>query len=354
MLYGDGMTGSDHGNMQGMSCVHCCRRPHVTTKRSSGRLSLLLQRDSADVECWVGRWRLMVNFKARLFDAMVMFTPDSLLAPVAAGTLRGPKYSRLLVNPKERRAQRNVAHVSAHVLDILPPVTNRNDNEACDLAVNVYARTRLHYSLVANNLHAVVGDSISVQVKADVLQGNANPSRTFARMISPVNDIAALAPKLNPNKINPDDLNREQQTPKFDFAKALAEAERRDRKIAAHKDQLMTVAIHDDGLLHVHIEKAPVAGPYNVSIYIEGDYCPDHDTAPGPGGADGHDHSARSHSHGGDSGGNDAKSECGPDCVRESFTRLLTAQVPVTRDKRQPATASKVKQGRKKGGKSKR
>ena len=59
------------------------------------------------------------------------------------------------------------------VLDVMPPGTNRNNNEACDLAVNVYARTRLRYSLVADNLRAAVGDGVSIQIKADVLQGNA-------------------------------------------------------------------------------------------------------------------------------------------------------------------------------------
>lgn len=350
MVYGDGTTPSGHGDMEGMGCAHCCRRPHVTAKRSSGRLSLVLQRDSADAACWVGKWRMMVSFKARTLDAMVMFTPDSLLAPVGAGTLRGPKYSRLLVNPKERRAQRNIAHVSANVLDILPVGTNRNSNDACDLAVNVYARTRLRYSIVANNLLPAVGDSISLQVKADVLQGNATTGRAFARMISPVNDITAIGRKLNPKKINPDDLNRDQQTPKFDPARALAEAERKDRKISGHIDQQMTVAVHDNGPLHVHIEEAKVAGPYHVSIYIEGDYCPEHDEAPGSG----HEHSDTSHRHSGDSAGNGSKSECSSDCVRESFVRLLTALVPVAGSKKRPAVKSKVKRGGKQGGASKR
>jgi len=350
MAYGDGATASGHSHTQGMGCAHCCRRPHVTANRSSGRLSLLLQRDSADAECWVGKWRLMVSFKARMFDAMVMFTPDSLLKPVTAGTLRGPKYSRLLVNPKERRAQRNIRHASANVLDILPVSTNNSDKEACDLAVNVYARTRLRYSLVANTLSAVVGDSISIQVKADVMQGNVATGRAFARMISPANDIAKLVSKLKSKKVNPDDLNRDQQTPKFDAAIALAEAEKKSRKISRHIDQQMKVAVHDEGPLHVHIEKAEVAGPYNLAVYIEGDYCPDHDDAPGSG----HEHSAAPHVHGGGTGGHESKSECGPDCTREPFVRLLTTQVPVREPDRQATAASKAKSPGKKGGKSKK
>lgn len=348
IIYGDGDMDSGHGKMEEMGCSHCCRRPHVTAKRSNGRLSLMLQRDSADAECWVGRWRMMASFKARRMDAMVMFTPDSLMAPVAAGTLRGPKYSRLLVNPKQRQAQRNIAHVSANVLDIVPVGANRNDDDACDLAVNIYARTRLRYSLVADNLHAAAGDSVSIEVQADVLQGNATTGRTFARMISPKNDIAALAARLNPKKIDPDQLNRDRQSPRFDAAKVLAKAERKNRKIYSHNDQQMTVAVHNkNGPLHVHIEKAPVAGPYNLSLYIEGDYCPEHDTAAGSGG---HVHTAAKHKHG---GAKPSQSECGPDCTRESFTRILTAQVPVAPSRR-GAAKPKEMQGKRKNGKSKR
>ena len=74
--------------------------------------------------------------------------------------------------------------------------------------MNVYARTRLRSSLMADNLRAAVGDGIVVQVEAVTLRGNATVNRAFARMISPVTDIAALAAKLNPNKIDPDEMRR--------------------------------------------------------------------------------------------------------------------------------------------------
>jgi hypothetical protein len=351
MVYGDGAMAAGHGGMEGMGCAHCCRRPHVTAKRSSGRLSLLLNRDSADAGCWVGRWRLMASFKARVLDAMVMFTPDNLLAPVAAGTLRGPKYSRLLVGPKQRRAQRSVARVSAGVFDMVPPGTNRNDNEACDLAVNVYARTRLRYALVADNLRAAVGDSVSVQVRADVLRGTATTGRALARLISPVNDLAALGARLNAAKVSSDALNRNQRTPRFDAARALAEAERKDRKISGHRDQQMTVAVHDEGPMHVHIEKMPVAGAYNLSVYIEGEYCPDHDAAPAAGG---HSHSVHAPARTRARGGEAPQAQCDPDCARERFVRLLTTLVPVMRARRPVAAASRRKRGRGKARRARR
>jgi hypothetical protein len=140
-------------------------------------------------------------------------------------------------------------------------------------------------------------------------------------MISPVNDLAALAARLNPRKINPDELNRDQQTPKFDTATALARAERKAPRISAHRDEQMTVVAHHDGPLHVHMEQARVAGPHHLAVYIEGDYCPDHETASG---SHGHNHAAHGHA------AHASQSKCDPDCVREHFSRLLTTLVPVT------------------------
>ena len=350
MVYGDGAGAAGHSHSEGTGCSHCCRKPHVTARRANGRLTVLLQRDSAERECWVGRWRLMVSFRARVFDAMVMFTTDTLMAPVTAGTMRGPKYSRLLVDPKKRVAQRNIAQVSANVLDVLPVGSNHNDGEACDLTVNVYARTRLRYSLVADNVRAAVGDSISVNLQADVLQGNAATGRALARMVSPATDIAALAPRLKLRRMNLDSLNRDQQTPRFDTARALAELEKSDRKISGHVDQQMKVAIHDQGPLHIHVEKAPVAGAYNLAVYIEGDYCPEHDSMDAPGS---HDHSATTHTHGGGGGGSTSSTKCGPGCVRESFTRLLTTQLPVTGSAQRATPAVQATRTQKKGRKAK-
>lgn len=47
---------------------------------------------------------------------------------------------------------------------------------------------------------------------------------------------------------------------------------------------------NEKGPLHIHIQKASTAGPYNMSIYIEGEYCPDHDLAAESGHDDNHNH----------------------------------------------------------------
>jgi hypothetical protein len=137
--YGDGGLPMHMGRgHMGFGCV-----PDVTATRGTGRLSLVMQHDSADDDCWVGTWRLIVAYKARLLDAMVMPTVAELLWPVAAGPSRGPRYSRLLVPPGQRVATRNVLDARpANRLDTVSLSTNRNDWQARNAVINVYGRTR--------------------------------------------------------------------------------------------------------------------------------------------------------------------------------------------------------------------
>jgi hypothetical protein len=81
---------------------HVGRSPRATVRRRRGRLSLFLQRDSADDSAWVGTWTLLVAWRARIADAMVMLDPGDLIFPVSAGPVRGPRYARLLT-PFQRR-----------------------------------------------------------------------------------------------------------------------------------------------------------------------------------------------------------------------------------------------------------
>jgi hypothetical protein len=65
MIYGDAI-----GHRM-MAMDHTCL-VDVTATRSDGRLTLVLQRDLADDDCWIGAWRLMVAYRTRQLDAMLM------------------------------------------------------------------------------------------------------------------------------------------------------------------------------------------------------------------------------------------------------------------------------------------
>lgn len=336
LVFGDGLhgavppAGSHHGmgGMGGMGggsaggCGHCCRPPHATVRRGSGRLSLVLQRDGTDDACWVGRWSLMVAYRARGMDAMVMFSPDTLMAPTAAGAVRGPRHARLLVEPKARAPQRSVPHVAAHPLDTVPPGTNRNTEAVCSMVVNISAQTRLRVQLVADAPLAVVGGKVSVQVLPDLLAGTAQPLRAFARSVAPRTDVAALADRLNPKHTPPDKLDRAKQRPLFDAALALAKAERESPDLAALDDLQQPVAVHG-GPAHVHLDALKVPGPLHLTVYLEGDYLPDGATSA----PDTHPHAAAAagpgmdHEHGGGAPAAGVR--------RERYSRLLSTMVPV-------------------------
>ena len=279
----------------GIGCKH---PPRATVRRARGRLTVLLQRDHAEAACWVGHWQLVVAWRARRLDALVSFPIDSLLAPSGAGTLRGPRYARLLTSPKARLSQRNVAHPAAHAFDTLPPGTNRNNEAACDIAVNVYARTRLRYELVPERTGLRVGDALSLRVQPTVLQGSAQTHRAFARLVAPAFDVGPLAAQLNPRGIPADALARGRQAPRFDAALALAAAERKLPKLAERHDSMLAMEPQKDGSLQVQAGKAEVPGAHHVAVWIEGEY---HPVPPAPG-----DRVARG----------------------ERFTRLLTTMVP--------------------------
>ena len=101
MAFGDA-PGHSHGYMSQHDCL-----PDVTSC-GNGRLTLVLQLNNTDDTCWVGNWHLMVSFKARTFDAMVMPVIGDLILPVSAGPVHGSRFARLLLAPKAREATRNL------------------------------------------------------------------------------------------------------------------------------------------------------------------------------------------------------------------------------------------------------
>ncbi len=313
MAYGD--AGShDHGH--GHSC-HCHCRPDVTATRERARLSLVLQRNNADAACWVGKWRVMVAYKARRLDAMMMPTIGDLLVPVSAGTVRGPRFAKLLQSPTPRAATRNFAAAPVNRLDHRPVSANKNGAEACNAVVNIYSRTRLRVELSPRGALFEAGTALTIDLKPDVLQGNITLFRTLGRVIAPARDLPALS-SLTKNNIPREARIEGAETP-YDAAKVLALLERRSPAMTRRRDEELALVTHG-GDVHAHIEKTEIAGPYHVGIYVDGEYCPEH----GQGAAHGHGHHGASHqpaaghAHAGDGG------VCGPGCTPERFIRILS------------------------------
>lgn len=331
--YADGV-GHQHATTAG----HGDRSPHVTVRRGTGRLSLVVQRNSAPSSAWVGTWRLMAAYRAQDLDGMTMPDLGELLFPVSAGPVRGPRFARLLAEPGARQAARSVVGAPpAHRLDVPSVSTNRSDRQACHLVVNIYARTQLRIGLAPRKQERVVGAPLTVDIGADVLAGNAAVTRGLARLVAPVHDLRARMAQLDPSEIPQSARLTGSTALRYDPALVLATLERGDPDLARQRDEEVLVVRHGDGPMHVHIEDTGAPGVYSVGVYVEGTYCPDHDTAAtgrSPehehDSAPGHDqhqaqHQAQDqHQDHGPAGGGDG---CGPACAPEHFARVLTTMV---------------------------
>jgi hypothetical protein len=327
VVYADGgMAG-----MAGMSGMSGAREPHVTATRSRARLSLVLQRDNADGSSWIGLWRLMVAWKATAMDGMMMPTLGGLIFPLAAQPARGPRYARLALSPKQRKPQRNVVQRARNLLDELPPSTNRNGNEACNATVNIYARTRLRVELTAEPFHAAPGAELTMHVDANVLRGNISATRALARLAAPTTDLAALLSRLQPREIPASAALAGSKALPFDPAKVLASLEKRDPKLTAIRDEQLAVVTHADSGMHVHISHTDIPGAYDVGVFVEGDYCPEHDhpmpATPAP---------VRPAARGGHPGAMTMgpmpmPSTCDADCVPQRFSRILSASLTISK-----------------------
>jgi hypothetical protein len=334
MLYGDG-SGRHHDE-----CQHCCPRPVVTAGRGKGRLSLLLQRGNASAECWVGRWRLMVAYKASRPDAMVMPEVGEWLFPISAGPARGARYARLLQRPAQRQAVRNVARRPLHALDVMPASTNRSDREACDMVVNIYARTGLQIGLLTETRLATAGSELKFELSSSAPKGRVVLSRAFARLVAPTVDLADVVAQAARGRIPVEAKLEGSEALKFDPAKLLAVLERRNRKLAVLRDQQATFVTHHDGPPHVHEKETDTPGVYHLGVYVEGVYYPTWSGGPAP------------HPHHGGAFGPEPGWDRG--ATGEHFTRLLTLAVAVARPtgrgapgSKKPTRPSKGKPGRK-------
>lgn len=283
VLYGDHI-GHDHQD----SCHTCCPHPHVTSKKSDGRLTLMVQRGNTAKHCWVGKWELMIAYKTRKTDGMVMQMLGELMFPVAAGPVRGPRYSRLLAKPKNRMAVRNIFTKSQHGLDIRALSTNRNENEACNIVINVYARTNLIVTLDPNSVILKPEDELSIKINVQANVGIVHGLSGFARMVVPSLDISNLMPKEKVDNII-DELEKSRDDKSFlkgkkckkelDVARLLGEIEKENEEINFVEDSEIEIARHNDGSLHVHLKDTKIPGTYHFGIYVEGHYDPDAEMA---------------------------------------------------------------------------
>ncbi len=311
VVYVDGAGHGGHGH--GGTPAHG-RPVDVTARRAVGRLSLVLQRDSAPASAWVGTWQLMAAYRATELDAMVMPFLGELIFPVSAGPVRGPRYARLLQRPKGRVAARSVRDEPRNRLDVRPPSTNNDDGIACSLVVNVYARTRLRLELVPRKGERLTGASVTLDLAADVLAGDASIGTSFGRLVSPIADIRGEVERVRGSDI-PEGERLPKSAAKLDAARVLARLERENPALGRQRDDEVEVVTHGGSVAHVHVGETGTPGVYHLGVYAEGSYCPGHDAVAGGGHEHDNEHEPdEPHVH-------------GPGCGLEHFSRILTTTV---------------------------
>jgi len=312
MLYGDESTHEHTG------CNHCCPSPHITSNRSNGRLSMVIQKGNTGKDCWVGNWQLMISYKARQLDKMMMPELGELLFPVAAGPIRGPRYSRLLINPKRRIAPRNIFQKSAHSLDVMAASTNSNANEACSIVVNIYTRTTLKIDLRPDKVNIKVGEEIKLHLDANILVGSIQNNRGFARVISPAFDIFDVLSKETVAEIIKR-LESGRYSKKLDIALILANFEKEKKDVQFVIDSEVKVVSHDGSPFHIHYHDTKVPGSYHFGVIVNGLYFPGIEAKPG-----GHHHPAKQL----------MEPKVLPEEEGEEFSRLLNITVGVIKEKK--------------------
>ena len=317
MLHGPGdqmLYGTEAGHEHATHCHTCCTSPYVTSRRGNGRLSLVIQRGNTEDHCWVGKWELMISYKAKQWDKMMMVELGELLYPVAAGPVRGQRYARLLMDPKSRIATRNIIRKSAHGLDIPPASTNNNDKDACNIVVNISGRTNLKIELQPEKFLVKAGKEIKIHVKADTSIGSAKNRMAFARVILPAFDIADVLPKKKVVEMIKQIERSKTHSGKTDVSLLLADFEKSKKRVEFVKDLEGKVVRQDNGSLYIHNANTSVPGLYHFGVYVQGVYYPGTRTKKN---AHAHDH-ADMHANDDTDGG-------------EGFVRLLNITVAVVK-----------------------
>lgn len=316
MLYGDSES-HDHGSM---GCHHCCPSPDITARRSNGRLTLMIQKGTTGNDCWVGRWELMVAYKTRTIDKMMMPDIGELVFPVASGPVRGLRYARLLVAQRSRIATRNVYTPVQHGLDGRAVSTNSNDNEACGILINIYGRTNLKFNLQANNFLVTRGEEIKLTAASDMSFGSVQYHRLLVRFTSPAFDISEVLPQERVMAIIRQLEAARRYNRRLDIALILAQFENQNCDRQWVKDREGNLVSHDGGPLHLHEQDTSIPGLYHFGVYIEGAYYPAVAAQPAPH----HDHGATDTGTNTNDTANQFANSNG-----ELFTRILNISVAI-------------------------
>lgn len=257
----------DHGSGHAKCCAH--GRPTVNAIRANGRLSLFLQRDSAPYHAWIGKWQLMVAYKAHNMSHMLMLSVGSLLAPVSAGPVLGPRYRRPLSRKGARAAARTFTQPNTHGLDLMPPLTSGDPDDACNVLVNIYARTRLKLQL-----SGTFKDGLHFRIQPEMTTGIISDVKAYGRLFSPKIDLRKLFRAGFDNRITRGAHLRASKSLSLDAGRVLAKLEAKDCDYFRMEDRMLRFQVAKNGIGEASVRKPDISGLHHIGVRITGTYHP--------------------------------------------------------------------------------
>lgn len=266
--------GHDHTHAHGNGHVHSHEHGSVlvTGNKANGRITILLNRNGADSDEWVGRWFVRVMYRMT-GDNMRMFMPSGydLIFPTGSRSVRGPLFAQARLPLRQRTAARLMPPRSAAQASF--PVTGANEDrqESCAVSVNVYCRSTLRVGLTTDVPRTGSGFTMALAAD-DAAGGDVSEVAAIGRLVAPhfSGGHPYLDQKTVPMKDRRKFVRRTDAGELFDEARFFAEYESKKPGAFAIRDEILKIESARKGKLAVAVSDTPFPGIYRVACQVSG------------------------------------------------------------------------------------
>lgn len=186
----DSDTGShdhEHSHSHGGSSTHEHDDFLVTSSSKNGRTTIFLNRNGADADDWVGRWRVRVMYKMNDVNGR-MFMPGLIdrLFPAGARHTRGPVYAQLN-RPYTKRVSARLLPVQSKNQTVFPVDGVNGDRlDACAVAVNIYCKSTLRVHINTVDKKVFAGNDFRLRIDAiDHTGAKVKDLNVIGRLVTP-------------------------------------------------------------------------------------------------------------------------------------------------------------------------
>jgi tyrosinase-like protein len=250
--------------------------------KRGARATIFLHRSGAPASSWVGRWTVRAMYRMAEDDPdMVMFMPSrwDLLLPAGAPPVRGPLYTRAALPPAKRSAVRLLrGPQGGPILGGNQGVSTLDTDEACAVAVNVYAKPSLDLALALEARRPFAGADLLLSLELSDRAGRKiDVDGAVARLVAPAHSLGnALADaKTIPPRNRRKYLRKDTPAPSLDLLRYLADYERKRPDAFRIRDEAIRLT-RRQGKLQARIRDTQHPGVYHLGVLLEGTL-----TAPG-------------------------------------------------------------------------